>query len=42
MHLRESWLKNSRPEEGNSYPGTGNTQVPKQDELKQTHTKTYN
>ena len=37
MHLRESGLKNSRPEEGNGYLGTGSTQVPKQDELKQTH-----
>ena len=34
MHLRQSWLKTSRPEEGNRYPGTGSTQVPKQDELR--------
>ena len=31
-----------KPEEGNSYQrGTGRTAGPKQDEPKQTHTKTY-
>ena len=30
-----------KPEEGNKYAGTGNTECPKQDEPKQTHRKTY-
>ena len=28
-------------EEGNRYPGKENTEGPKQDESKETHTKTY-
>ena len=30
-----------KPKEGNKYPGTGSTEGPKQDEPKQTYTKTY-
>ena len=41
MHLRKLWLKCSKPEEGNIYPGTGSAEGPKQDKPKQTHTKTY-
>ena len=33
--------KTPKLEEGNKYPGTGSTEGPKQDEHKQTHTKTY-
>ena len=35
--MAEHFLKSK---EGNRYPGTGSTEGPKQDEQKQTHTKT--
>ena len=33
--------KHPKSKNRNTYPGTGNTESPKQDEPKQTHTKTY-
>ena len=43
MYLKKLWLKTPKPKEGNRYPGTGSTEGPKQDEPKQTYTKTcYN
>ena len=37
---RKYGWKLPKPKEGNKYPGTGNTKGPKQDEPKETHTKT--
>ena len=38
---RHHGWKLPRSKGGNRYPGTGNTEGPKQDESKQTHAKTY-
>ena len=41
IYLMELELKTLKPEEENRYPGTGSTKGAKQDEPKETHTKTY-
>ena len=40
IYLMELELKTLKPEEENRYPGTGSTKGAKQDEPKETHTKT--